>query len=157
MWDWSTRELSGWRGFSALSWKGCLCSCFAFERAAHLAAAHEPARVVEGGEGQALEETVEEQKLLAAPVILAESVVEQINPLEDHASVTDRGAAMMTNANAGQYDEVKIGMTGAATSTLLRAISHHAFPSSITPTHAVVCVLLGAHACRVLIGVHMFF
>ena len=84
---------------------------------------------------------VEEQKLLAAPVILAESVVEQINPLEDHASVTDRGAAMMTNANAGQYDEVKIGMTGAATSTLLRAISHHAFPSSITPTHAVWSVL----------------
>ena len=66
MWDWSTRGLSGWRGFSAPSWKGCLCSCFAFERAAHLAAAHEPARVVEGGEGQALEETVEEQKLPAA-------------------------------------------------------------------------------------------
>ena len=62
---------------------------------------------------------VEEHKLLEAPVVIAESVVEQINPLEDHASVTDRGAAMMTNANAGQYDEVKVGMTGAATSTSL--------------------------------------
>ena len=44
----------------------------------------------------------EEQKLLAAPVVLAESVIDQINPMENHASVVDRGAAMMTNVNAGQ-------------------------------------------------------
>eukprot|EP00041_Stephanoeca_diplocostata_P034146 m.1146928 g.1146928 ORF g.1146928 m.1146928 type:complete len:759 (+) comp24470_c0_seq4:144-2420(+) len=66
-----------------------------------------------GSPGSTAASSAGEGKLLDAPVVIAEQALDLENPLANEIQVTARGQQLLSNDNAGQYTEVKSGMTKA--------------------------------------------